>query len=149
MERSARCGTNTAGELCGRRIRTVPNCPGLSGPPPLSIWASTVKVRDVGETFGEMRATRPLKDLSAKELVVSETDWPFLICGTACSGTSMRIHKGFVRTMVAIFVVVETYAPRSTGRSSTKPSIGDATTVYESVRCAMLTCVCAFVTLVR
>src|SRR5205807_10483041 len=106
--RSPRCGTSTAASLCGKRMRTVANCPGFSAPPRLSISASTVNVRELAETFGEMRATRPLNVLSGQEVVLSDTDCQVLICVTACSGMSMRIHKGFVLTMVATFVVVET-----------------------------------------
>ncbi len=54
------------------------NCPGFNAPLLFSISASTVNVREVADTFGAMRATRPLKFLSGQALVVIDTDWPTL-----------------------------------------------------------------------
>src|SRR6185295_1869899 len=117
--RTARLGTSVAGAARDCRIRTVANCPGFNAPLLFSISASTVNVREVGVTFGEIRATRPLKFLSGHALVVTDTDWPTLTEGIACSGISMRTRRGLILTMVATLVVVETYSPRSAERSET------------------------------
>ena len=63
MVRKARCGTMTAGEVCGSRMRMVANCPGLSSPLPLSTSASTVKVREAVVTLGDTRAGMELVKL--------------------------------------------------------------------------------------
>ena len=122
---TARAGINTAGSARSCRIRTVANCPGFNAPLLFSISASTVNVREVADTFGAMRATRPLKFLSGQALVVIDTDWPTRTSGIACSGTSMRIRKGLVLTIVATFCCGETYSPKSAVRSVTNPSMGE------------------------
>jgi hypothetical protein len=100
---TARAGTSTAGSGRSCKIRTVANCPGLSALLLFSISASTVKVREVADTFGAMRAMRPAKLLSGHALVATDTDWPTFTSGIDCSGTSMRMRNGFVRTIVATF----------------------------------------------
>src|SRR5687767_15331315 len=106
-------------------MRTEANCPGFRMPLPFSTSASTVSVRELGETFGEILAMRPLKFLSGQALVVTETDWPTRTSGIACSGISMRTRKGLMRTTEATFVVGETYSQRSAVLSDTNPSIGE------------------------
>src|SRR6266850_58313 len=108
-------------------MRTVANCPGFNAPLAFSISASTVSVRDVGVTFGEIRAIRPLKLRSGQALVVTETDWPTLTAGIACSGISIRTRTGLIRTIVETLALGETYSPRSAVRSETYPSIGENT----------------------
>src|SRR4026209_2482117 len=100
-------------------MRTEANCPGFSTPLLFSTSASTVRVRELADTLGEIRAIRPLKFLSGQALVVTDTDWPTETSGIACSGTSMRMRKGLIRTIVATFDVGDTYSPRSAVRSAT------------------------------
>src|SRR6185436_17505485 len=127
----------------------VANCPGFKTPLEFSISASTVRVRDVGVTLGEIRAIRPLKLRSGHALVVTDTDWPTLTVGIACSGISMRTRKGLIRTMVATLLDGDTYSPRSAVRSATYPSMGEKTSAYERFRRANASWLSALATFAR